>query len=245
MAKAQTYTNTLAKGFQTSEAMGKLHLNAARDFNLGVNTTAAISGDRTRTKAEKADIYAKHRANQAKVYEKHIRAMRNYLDSEASRIENAIAAAKSGVDKMAAMQLIATLKAGGTPLNVITEMARADIDLARALAVVPESMSGLSAVNAEMLLVTSHLPEIDAALDQYNWDQKSLDSFERNTQIADRDISSQIDHQALSTRVDVDTLFKPDVVEKTAHDEMLNHEASEEKARLLAETLAKQADAAK
>lgn len=212
----QKITQTLLGGFQTSPSGRVEHSRVALRINNAIDAFESLNRDRSRTKSEKALMYAE-------LQDRHGRAIKADLDRFGAELlkrtdyfDAKVDAVLKSVSLKDAVQTIANLKAAGMNSQQLAEAAHENPEIAVCMWRSPSGLSGWSEPVAKAAALRHH-PEILELAEQNQNDYKSYESICRVADQTILTIGMDIDKQALAERFDPAKL-SPEPQEKTQAD---------------------------
>lgn len=199
------YTSNLLGGFQTSPGAAVHHTKAAIRINEAYAKREALNGDKTRSKGEKSPMFKKLSEQYDKALASSLDAYQKFLGEQLDAHEKAEAAMLNRVSLVDAVQIVASLRAAGLNGDALSKAAAGNVEIATAMARVPSELSQWSADTAKATLLR-HYPDHVAAVEQLEHDYRAFQSLQKTAAQTVRELSYDVDEQALQSRFDAESL---------------------------------------
>lgn len=195
-----SYTSNLLRGFQTSPQVQEYHRITALRINASLLEHAAVMGDKTRSRGEKAPMLAKLSQKLEQDAQREIKAFRSNLEARIATLEKQKAEILKSMTMADALALTNAMK--GLEPGAMIAACRESRELSLAMAIVPSSISGFSKEQAVETLIDAHFPALKAENEAWDADATAFKSLERNVGDTVRRLSNDVDWGALESRYD-------------------------------------------
>jgi hypothetical protein len=194
-------TATIQKrGFQTSAKFGDLSESFSKVVNSASTDYNGILGDQTRSKSEKAPLLAKAQSKARNMLNLKMEGIQTHLNILGNDIESRINTASNYRGNEATQMLMATQLQGSKDIPALV---RADPRYFQVLSSLPAGFFGMKSEAMESLKnsgLRTHFPEIQAEIEQYDFDAKHMNSMLDTAKAVDVEFESAISTEAMSTR---------------------------------------------